>query len=131
MNATPPLIEEVLSILQQGLARPQSVWQLAVVALALGAVLRRPNREVAVTVLGIAVIGVVSVLLGRLKPAAPPVERSTVWVDTVKRGPMLRDVRGLVPEPRLHCHGMSAAVDSYANLIPHDRHPVAALRRHR
>jgi HlyD family secretion protein len=33
--------------------------------------------------------------LARLKPAAPTVERATVWVDTVKRGPMLRQVRGL------------------------------------
>jgi HlyD family secretion protein len=36
-----------------------------------------------------------------LKPAVPSVDRSTVWVDTVKRGPMLREVRGLgtlVPE---------------------------------
>ena len=31
----------------------------------------------------------------RLKPAAPTVERSTVWVDTVKRGSILRQVRGL------------------------------------
>jgi HlyD family secretion protein len=41
----------------------------------------------------------------RLKPAAPTVERSTVWTDTVKRGPLLRQVRGpgtLVPrEDRL------------------------------
>lgn len=39
--------------------------------------------------------------LSRLKPAAPPVERATVWIDSVKRGPMLRQVRGLgtlVPE---------------------------------
>src|ERR1041385_3091041 len=39
--------------------------------------------------------------LSRLKPAAPTVDRSTVWIDTVKRGPMLRQVRGLgtlVPE---------------------------------
>ncbi len=39
--------------------------------------------------------------LSRLKPAAPTVEKSTVWVDTVKQGPMLRQVRGpgsLVPE---------------------------------
>ena len=33
--------------------------------------------------------------LSRLKPAAPTVERSTVWVDTVKRGSVLRQVRGL------------------------------------
>jgi multidrug resistance efflux pump len=31
---------------------------------------------------------------GRLKPAAPTVERGTLWTDTVKRGPMLREVRG-------------------------------------
>jgi HlyD family secretion protein len=44
---------------------------------------------------GIIVIAAVSVVLARLKPAAPTVERATVWVDTVKRGPMLRQVRGL------------------------------------
>ncbi len=39
--------------------------------------------------------------LSRLRPAAPSVDRATVLVDTVKRGPMLREVRGLgtlVPE---------------------------------
>ena len=39
--------------------------------------------------------------LGKLKPAAPTVEMATLWPDTVKRGPMLRQVRGLgtlVPE---------------------------------
>jgi HlyD family secretion protein len=39
--------------------------------------------------------------LSRLKPAAPSVERATVWIDTVKRGPFVREVRGLgtlVPE---------------------------------
>jgi multidrug resistance efflux pump len=57
-----------------------------------------------------AIIGVIAVLVAvaafvgvsRLKPAAPTVERSTVWTDTVKRGPMLRQVRGLgslVPSP--------------------------------
>ena len=38
---------------------------------------------------------------GHLRPAAPTVERATLWTDTVKRGPMLREVRGtgtLVPE---------------------------------
>ena len=39
--------------------------------------------------------------LSRLKPAAPGVERATVWIDTVKRGPLVLEVRGsgtLVPE---------------------------------
>ncbi|HEY3380328.1 MAG TPA: HlyD family efflux transporter periplasmic adaptor subunit [Vicinamibacterales bacterium] len=52
---------------------------------------------------GIALLGiaVITLALSRLKPAAPPVERATVWIDTVKRGPMVRQVRGLgtlVPE---------------------------------
>lgn len=33
--------------------------------------------------------------LSRLKPAAPTVELATLWPDTVKRGPMIRDVHGL------------------------------------
>ncbi len=37
----------------------------------------------------------VTFLLSRLKPAVPSVDRSTVWIDTVKRGPMVRQVRGL------------------------------------
>ncbi|MEP6698241.1 MAG: efflux RND transporter periplasmic adaptor subunit [Verrucomicrobiota bacterium] len=43
----------------------------------------------------------VTFALSRLKPAVPSVDRSTVWIDTVKRGPMVRQVRGLgtlVPE---------------------------------
>ena len=47
------------------------------------------------------VIPVVTLAISRLKPAAPSVERATVWTDTVKRGEMLRQVRGLgtlVPE---------------------------------
>lgn len=52
-------------------------------------------RRISFAVAGILVIGLVSVVLARLKPAAPTVERATVWVDTVKRGSMLRQVRGL------------------------------------
>lgn len=50
---------------------------------------------------GLLVVALVTVGLSRLKPAAPTVERGTVWEDTVKRGSMLRQVRGLgtlVPE---------------------------------
>src|ERR1043165_9898638 len=39
--------------------------------------------------------------LSKLRPAAPSVERATLWPDKVKRGPMLRDIHGtgtLVPE---------------------------------
>ena len=46
------------------------------------------------------VVGLIAILgitlgLSKLKPAAPSVERSVVWIDTVKRGPMVRQVRGL------------------------------------
>src|SRR4051794_24832440 len=39
--------------------------------------------------------------LSKLKPAAPSVDRATLWPDKVKRGSMLRDIHGtgtLVPE---------------------------------
>src|SRR5206468_5995660 len=44
---------------------------------------------------GLLVVVLVSVGLSRLKPAAPTVERAVIWPDTVKRGPMVRQVRGL------------------------------------
>ena len=50
---------------------------------------------------GLALVLLTTGALSRLKPAAPTVDRSTIWTDTVKRGPMLREVRGLgtlVPE---------------------------------
>jgi HlyD family secretion protein len=40
-------------------------------------------------------LGLLAGVVTRLKPAAPTVDRSTIWTDTVKRGPMLRQVRGL------------------------------------
>jgi HlyD family secretion protein len=51
------------------------------------------NRYVFAAV-GVAVVGLATVALARLKPAAPSVERSTVWIDSVRRGTMLRSVRG-------------------------------------
>jgi HlyD family secretion protein len=61
---------------------------------------RRIKQIVWATVALVALV-VVTLALSRLKPAAPTVERATVWVDSVKRGPMVRNVRGLgtlVPE---------------------------------
>ncbi len=49
----------------------------------------------------VVVLTLVTLGLSRLKPAAPRVEKSSVWLDTVRRGEMLRQVRGngtLVPE---------------------------------
>ena len=47
------------------------------------------------------VIALVTVGVSRLEPAAPRVDRDTIYLDTVQRGPMVRQVRGtgtLVPE---------------------------------
>lgn len=58
-------------------------------------------RRILYSVIILCAIGGISWYVSRLKPAAPPVDRAAVWIDTVKRGPMRREVRGLgklVPE---------------------------------
>jgi HlyD family secretion protein len=62
---------------------------------------RRRIKRIVYSAAGVLLILGITLGLSRLKPAAPSVEWSTVWPDTVKRGPMLRQVRGvgtLVPE---------------------------------
>ena len=62
---------------------------------------RKRLRRIAFGVLAVAAVATITLGLSKLKPAAPGVDRATVWVDTVRRGPMVRDVRGqgtLVPE---------------------------------
>jgi HlyD family secretion protein len=61
---------------------------------------RRMRRIIYGLLAGVAIL-LATLGLSRLGPAAPTVERATLWPDTVKRGPMVRDVRGLgtlVPE---------------------------------
>jgi len=61
----------------------------------------RRRRNIIYSAAGLGAILLVTLGLSRLKPAAPSVERATVWMDTVKRGSMIRQVRGLgtlVPE---------------------------------
>jgi HlyD family secretion protein len=59
--------------------------------------LKRQKRRRQIILLAVVVVLVVATTAAvlRLKPAAPSVERGTVWTDTVKRGSMLRQVRGL------------------------------------
>jgi multidrug efflux pump subunit AcrA (membrane-fusion protein) len=56
---------------------------------------QKRRRQIIWSAVGIVCLAAVSIGVSRLKPAAPEVERSTVWTDTVKRGDMLRQVRGL------------------------------------
>ena len=65
---------------------------------------KRKKRQRQMLLAAAAVLAVVGITLGvgTLKPAAPSVEYSTIWPDTVKRGSMMRQVRGLgtlVPIP--------------------------------
>ena len=56
---------------------------------------QKRRRQILWAAVGLICLAGVTVGVSRLKPAAPEVERSTVWTDAVKRGPMLRQVRGL------------------------------------
>src|ERR1700684_3176890 len=56
---------------------------------------QKRRRQAVIVAVIVMCVAAVSVGVSRLKPAAPTVERCTVWTDTVKRGSMLRQVRGL------------------------------------
>jgi HlyD family secretion protein len=63
----------------------------------------RKKKKRRLMIAGASLLGIILItfVVARLKPAAISVDRAAVWVDTVKRGPMLRQVRGLgtlVPE---------------------------------
>jgi multidrug efflux pump subunit AcrA (membrane-fusion protein) len=61
---------------------------------------KKTLRNVLVAV-GLIIVAGLTAALSRLEPAAPSVERATLWVDTVRRGPLVRQVRApgtLVPE---------------------------------
>jgi len=71
------------------IARPESVKRQ-----------KKVRRAIYIAV-GLVAVAAITLGVSRLKPAAPSVERASVWIDTVKRGPMTRQVRGsgtLIPE---------------------------------
>ena len=79
---------------------------------------RRRLRRSIVIVAAIAAISLVTFGLSRLEPAAPSVQKDTLYVDTVKRGPMMRSVRGpgtLVP---VDIRVISAPVDARVERTP-------------
>jgi HlyD family secretion protein len=62
---------------------------------------QRKRRRILVAAAILLLVLASTVALGRLKPAAPTVEGGGLWIDSVKRGTMLRQVRGvgvLVPD---------------------------------
>src|SRR5258707_15136958 len=59
------------------------------------------KRRILYAIVGLVAVVGITLGLSKLQPAAPSVEGGTLWPDTVKRGNMLRQVRGLgtlVPE---------------------------------
>src|SRR5436189_3963844 len=63
--------------------------------------LKKRIRTAILIVIGLAAVGGITFVLAKLKPAAPTLDRSTAVIDTVKRGPMVREVHGtgtLVPQ---------------------------------
>lgn len=62
---------------------------------------KKTRKPWVLAIAGALALIVITVGLSRLRPAAPSVDRASVWLDTVKRGPMVRQVKGagtLVPE---------------------------------
>ena len=56
---------------------------------------KKLRRQILIGAIGLVVVAAAAAAVYRLKPAAPGVDASTVWPDTVKRGPMIVQVRGL------------------------------------
>src|SRR5579872_7063689 len=56
---------------------------------------RKRRKQIALIAVVLVVVGILTAAVYRLRPAAPTVERGTVWTDTVRRGSMLRQVRGI------------------------------------
>lgn len=79
---------------------------------------KRRLRRTLMLVAAVVVIALVTVGIRQIEPAAPPVEKETLWIETVQRGEMLREVRGpgnLVPvDVRL----ISAPVEGRVERIP-------------
>jgi HlyD family secretion protein len=66
-----------------------------------GVAAKKRQRRIIIIAVGVLGLVLATIAISRLKPAVPSVDRATVWIDTVKRGPMVRQVRGLgtlVPE---------------------------------
>jgi len=70
----------------------------------------RKRRTLLWTGAAVIVVAVLAVIVMRLKPAAPTVDRSTIWTDTVKRGPLVRQVRSTI--------GVLAPREDSIELIP-------------
>jgi HlyD family secretion protein len=77
----------------------------------------RGRHTLAVAAAFVVALGGATFALGHLRAAAPSLERSSVWIDTVTRGPLVRDVQAtgvLVPE---QIHWISAVAPARVDRI--------------
>jgi HlyD family secretion protein len=82
---------------------------------------RRRRRRILYVSLTLVAVALVTVGLARLKPAAPSVDGNSVYPGTVKRGEMLREVRGngaLVPEEIRWIPAMNAGRIEVIHVLP-------------
>jgi HlyD family secretion protein len=79
-----------------------------------------PKKTKRYIAIGLAVVGVVvvSAFVSRLKPAAPPVEKGTLWFDTVKRGPMTRDVNAPGTLEAMYVRNVTALITGRVDELP-------------
>ena len=71
----------------------------------------RKKKRIIYALVGLGIIVLVTVALSRLSPVAPSVDLSTQVIDSVRRGPMLREVRGpgkLTPESPLYISAVTS-----------------------
>ncbi|HKD83508.1 MAG TPA: HlyD family efflux transporter periplasmic adaptor subunit [Terriglobales bacterium] len=84
---------------------------------------QKRRRQIIWSVVALLVLVGVTVGISRLKPAAPTVDRSTIWTDTVKRGSMLRQVRGLGSLTPSHEDVRQIPAETEATVIRIDKLP--------
>ncbi len=84
---------------------------------------QKRRRQILWSAAALVVLVGVTVGISRLKPAAPTVDRSTIWTDTVKRGSMLRQVRGLGSLTPSHEDVRQIPAETEATVIRIDKLP--------
>ena len=84
---------------------------------------QKRRRQIIWSAVALIVLVGVTVGISRLKPAAPTVDRSTIWTDTVKRGSMLRQVRGLGSLTPSHEDVRQIPAETEATVIRIDKLP--------
>jgi HlyD family secretion protein len=89
---------------------------------------QKRRRQIIWSIAALVVLVGVTVGISRLKPAAPTVDRSTIWTDTVKRGSMLRQVRGLGSLTPSHEDVRQIPAETEATVIRIDKLPGSLVK---